>query len=84
MGPQNEVHDEKSGKKRQTLSRDVQTWKLKYSEVMERQAVTVGRAEHQAPHQLHGWHPDELDGEPHFPAAQLGGGNSFIELKGDT
>ena len=70
-------------KQRQTLSRAVQTWKLKYSELMESQAVTFGVAEHQTPYQLHGWHPDELDGQPHLPA-QLGDGNSLIELKGDT
>ena len=55
-------------KQRQKLSRAVQTWKLKYSELMDTQAVTVRGAEHQTPQQLHGWHPDELDGQPHAPA----------------
>ena len=59
-------------KQRQTLSRAVQTWKLKYSELMDAQAVTVGGAEHQTPQQLRGWHPDELDGQPHLPAQLQG------------
>ena len=54
-------------KQRQELSRVVQTWKLKYSELMETQAAAVGGVEHQTPQQLHGWHPDELDGQRHFP-----------------
>ena len=54
-------------KQRQKLSRAVQKWKLKYSGLMEAQAATVGGAEHQTPQQLHGWHPDELDSQPHFP-----------------
>ena len=59
-------------KERQKLSRAVQIWKLKYSELMENQAVTVGGAEHQTPQQLHGWHPDELDGQLHLPAQLQG------------
>ena len=55
-------------KQRQKLSRAVQEWKLKYSELMEARTATTGGAEHQTPQQLHGWHPDELDGQPHFPA----------------
>ena len=35
---------------------------------MDTQAVTVRGAEHQTPQQLHGWHPDELDGQAHPPA----------------
>ena len=55
-------------KQRQKLSRAVQEWQLKYTGLMEIQAATVGGAEDQTPQQLHGWHPDELDGQPHFPA----------------
>ena len=55
-------------KQRQKLSKAVQTWKLKYSELMKSQAATAGGAELQTPQHLHGWHPDELDGQPHLPA----------------
>ena len=55
-------------KQGQKLSKAVQEWKLKYSEMKETQAATVGGAERQTPQQLHGWHPDELDGQPRFPA----------------
>lgn len=54
-------------KQRQKLSKAVQEWKLKYSELRETQAATVGGAEHQTPQQLHGWHPEELDSQPHLP-----------------
>ena len=68
---------------RQAVSRDVQTWKQKYSDLMDTQAATVGVAQHQTPHQLHGWHPEELDDQPHV-LAQLGDRHSWVELKGDT
>ena len=55
-------------KQRQKLSRAVQIWKLKYSELMDTQAATVGGAEHQIQQQLHGWHPNELDGQLYLPA----------------
>ena len=54
-------------KQKQNLSKAIQTWEQKFSELMKTQAVTVGGAEHQTQHQLHGWHPDELNGQPHLP-----------------
>ncbi|CAD6584900.1 MAG: hypothetical protein ASARMPREDX12_001783 [Alectoria sarmentosa] len=59
----------------QSLKKDVQTWEGRYRELEKtKPAVTkpaeLGGAGFEALYQLPGWHPTELDGQPHQPSHQ--------------
>ena len=49
----------KQGKHKRTLSKEMQTWQQKYTELK-----TI--ADHQPSYQLYGWKPGELDGRQHL------------------
>ena len=45
------------------LKKDVRTWEDKYQDSMNTKIGYVNGAEHQAPYQMEGWTPDELDSQ---------------------
>ncbi|KAF6230559.1 hypothetical protein HO173_011096 [Letharia columbiana] len=53
-------------KHKQILSKDIQTWEWKYSELMKAKTAIFAGAEHQPPHPLDCWNQDGLDGQPHL------------------
>lgn len=54
-------------RQKQGLRKDVQTWEEKFRESVHTKSVELGVNEHQSPHQLLDWNPNELGGQSHLP-----------------
>ena len=53
-------------KHKRNLSKEVQTWQGKYTEMKTIVEIGARQQQDQASHQIYGWGPGELDGPRHF------------------